>query len=236
MRPIRPTLQAAAITAACWLSACGNGDGDAQAAGDLFPAPPAGAVLALGPGEFLSEPFYVMDTEIDRWVDTIAAFEPEEVLRSWRRKAMTNIVLPRAVGAAIYPEDRLIAKESIMSLRELALASRDLPADGPQLERLHGHGLEIGISAWGTACELEQGVWSDVFEVVGGFQMLRRVSEVPPGGFNAGTQVSIERIEVRYIPMEATMEVIEDARKKLGVTPLNPPGWDGVLPELYVYE
>ena len=30
--------------------------------------------------------------------------------------------------------------------------------------------------------------------------------------------------------------MIDDARPKLGVRPLDPPGWEGILPEYYVYE
>ena len=50
-------------------------------------APPPGAVIQIGPSEFLDEPHYVLDTQIDPWVETIALLEPDETRRSHRRKA-----------------------------------------------------------------------------------------------------------------------------------------------------
>jgi hypothetical protein len=235
MNPVRhaPWMRLALVVPL--LCAC-DGDPEPSGAAAEFPPPPAGAVLALGPSDYIAEPYYVMADEIDRWVETVAIYEPEETSRSWRRKALTNIALPTAVGAAIFPEDRRIAKEKFRALRELVLAERPLPGDGPQIEREHGHGLEIGLATWGIASKLDVGEWSEVFEVVGGFRMVRRVSEDPPDGFGPATPVSIEVLSLRYIPMAETQFVIEDARKKLGVTPLNPPGWDGILPEFYAYE
>jgi hypothetical protein len=199
-------------------------------------AAPPGAVIRIGPSEYLSEPQYILDTQIDAWVETVALLEPEETRRSWRRKALTNISLPIAVAAALLPEERALAREEAGALRELLVSEQPLPDGAPEVHVLEGHGLQLHLPVWGTARSLPVGEWSGIVEIPGGFAILRRVSEDPQEGWKGSSAVTLQILLVHFIPAGEAENLIEDARAKLGVTPLDPPGWDGILPAFYEFE
>ena len=231
MRPLALLLAAA-------LAGCGANDSTdpPPEAPPKPPAGPPGAVLQIGPGDYLTEPVYVYAEEIDRWVDTIALIEPHESRRSWRRKAMTNINLNIAVAGALFPEERAAAREEVAALRELLVADRPLPEGAPPITRVSGNGVDLQLVLWGAAVELPIGEWSDVIEVKGGFAVVRRLSEEPPGGWRGFHEVAIDAVLINFVPPEAFEEIVDDARPKLGVIPLKPEGWEGILPAHYEYE
>lgn len=198
--------------------------------------PPPGAVIQIGPGEYLSEPVYVLDQEIDRWVPTVAMIEPQETRRSHRRKALTNINLNTAIAAALFPEEREAARAEVASLRELLVADRPLPEGAPPITRVSGNGLDLQIVLWGAAIELPIGEWSDLIEVRGGFAVVRRLSEEPPGGWRGYHEVAIDAVLLNFVPPETFDDIVNDARPKLGVVPLEPEGWSGILPAYFEYE
>ncbi len=198
--------------------------------------PPEDAVVQIGPSEYLAEPRFILASEIDRWVETVSLIEPAETRRSWRRKALTNINLPIAVAAAILPEERLAAREEAAQLRELLVAGRPLPSDAPPLQHRTGHCLELGLPLWGSARELAPLEWSSLVEVPGGFAVLRRLSPDPDHPWRGSDPIEVELLLVPYLSPETTEAMIADARPKLGVHALNPPGWDGILPAFYEYE
>jgi len=199
-------------------------------------APPPGAVIQIGPSEFLDEPHYVLDTQIDPWVETIALLEPDETRRSHRRKALTNISLPIAVAGALLPEERALARQQAGALRESLVSGQPLPEGAPPVHHVTGHALQLQLPIWGTARALAVGEWSGVVEFPGGFAVLRRVSEDPEEAWQGSSPVTLELLLVHFIPPEEVVSLIDDARPKLGVTPLNPPDWDGILPRFYEFE
>lgn len=222
-------------TALICLLAASCGPGDPPAEEPALPEPPAGAVVRVGPGETSLEPVYVLDREIDRWVDTVARLEPEETRRSWRRKAL-KICLERAVVAALFPDERAAARAQIGSLREPLVAGRELPDDAPHLERARGHALDLHPFVWGAAVELEAGRWSEVLELPGSFVVVRPLDPSPEGGWKPHHQLRVELLRVPFVRPEEVGPLILDARPELGVTPLNPPGWEDILPAYYEFE
>lgn len=197
---------------------------------------PEDAVVQIGPGEYFAEPVFIRTGEIERWVDTVSRLEPEESLRSWKRKALTNINMPIAIAGALVPEERLAARDLMAELRPLLLAGEPLPEYAPEVEHRTGNAIELELPIWGTAVLLPtEGVWSEVIETRGGFAMVRRAAPSETD-FSPIEPLHVELFLCRYLhPIEAEA-MIEDARPKLGVRSLELKGWEGILPAYYEFE
>lgn len=198
--------------------------------------PPEGAVVQIGPSSYLPEPYYIFDDEIEAWVDTVSLVEPEESPRSWRRKALTNVNLPTTVAAALFPGERALARERAAALRELLLAEQPLPGDAPEPYEIAGHSAQLELALWGTAIRTPVGEWSELVEVPGAFMILRRTTPEPAEGWRGSSSIGAEILAVHFVPPSEVEALIEDSRAKLGVLPLEPPGWDGILPAHYEFE
>ncbi|MDA1264316.1 MAG: hypothetical protein O2816_04470 [Planctomycetota bacterium] len=197
---------------------------------------PADAVVQIGPGEYLAEPVFIHAAEIERWVRTVSLLEPDETERSWRRKALANISLPVAVVRAVFPGESGAAYEEILALREHLVAGRELPEGAAPIEERTGHAFGHHLSVWGTVIDLERGQWSEVLPIAGGFVVARALTEPPPEGFRPDTPITVETLTVRFVPLEELQAITLDARAKLPVRSLDPPGWEGILPAFYEFE
>jgi len=206
------------------------------ACGDEPPAapivPPPGAVLQVGPGEYLAEPGWIYAAEVDRWVDTIAMIQPTETRLSWRRKSLTNIVLPMRELALLYPAELAQSQLEVQVLHAAALASE---LEDEHVERSSGHMLEVGLDRWGVARTLPMGEWSEVFETLAGFCFLRVVEAPPPGEWKGNTKIVIEHVTSYYLPREEIQAAVEDVMSKLKVRAVDP-DWEWILPKFYVYQ
>lgn len=199
------------------------------------PPPPEGAVIRIGPGEYLSEPHWILAQEVDRWIATIALLEPEESRSSWRRKALTNIVLPMRVASAIFPEDRESVRERLERVRARLVAGQG-PGEGLALERFSGDFQDVGLDVWGVAGELSPGEWSEVVETVGGWRLVRLVDAPPREEWNGGTRVTVEVLSMTYLrPEDDPYRLLHDARAQLGLR-VTDPAWEWILPKVYQYE
>jgi len=200
------------------------------------PAPPPGAVLRVGPGKLGGEPGWITEQEVDRWVPTIELIEPRETLDSHRRKALTNIVLPTRVAALLVPADCERTRALVHGAHANLVAGLDPPPEGPQVERVEGGWKELGLDCWGVARETPPGRWSEVFETIAGFGAVRLVEGPAPDQWKPNTRVVIERVAAWFLrPEDGPHALIEDARRQLGVVPLDPE-WEWILPKLYQYE
>jgi len=230
MSHLRTTLTAglalAALGAVATLMAC---DGEPPAAEIVIPP---GAVLQLGPGEFLAEPGWIYAEEVDRWVDTIALVQPTETRISWRRKSLTNLVLPMREVALIYPDERAETQRAVQELHAAALAGE--LADS-HVERATGHILEVGLDRWGVARTLRVGEWSEVFETVAGFSFLRLVEAPLVEEWVPTTKIVIEHVTVYYLEREMLHATVEDIVNQMKVKAVDPE-WEWILPKFYEYK
>jgi len=192
-------------------------------------------VIQIGPGDYLDQPAWILASDVDRWLGYIALLEPDETRPSWRRKALHHIVVPMRVAAAVYPQEREEARIAAQALLERLVAGEPLPPDAPALEEIHGHGKEIGLERWCVASELRDSGWSEVFEIIGGYCILRIVDAPPREEWLADTRISIEHLTLPYLPAEGAKELIEGARRQLGLAVVDPE-WEWILPKHYIYE
>lgn len=224
-RPRVPFLALAAAAAAC------------APEPEPSPAPPPGAVLRIGPGGYLAEPGWILADEVDRWVPAVALVEPEETKPSWRRKALTNIVLPLRIAALLFPDEREEARRLVEEARAILAAGGELDPDGPlRVERVQGSFRQVGLDSWGVAYENPGGDWSEVFETIGGWRTVRTIRAPEPGGWNVRAEVVVEHVTGMFLRREDDPHtLIHDARDKLGVVVVDPE-WEWILPKLYQYD
>ncbi|MEE8467292.1 MAG: hypothetical protein V3T22_02495, partial [Planctomycetota bacterium] len=186
-----------------------------------------------GPGEYLAEPGWIYAEEVDRWVDTIAMIQPTETRLSWRRKSLTNIILPMREVALIFPEKCAQVRRDVQALHVAALAGE--LAD-EHVERTFGHALEVGLDRWGVARTLAVGEWSEVFETLAGFSFLRLVEAPPTEEWEATTKIVIEHVTRYFLPLEEIHAKVEDIMNKLRVHAVDPDSeWEWILPKYYEY-
>lgn len=232
MSPLRSTLTAVSALAACGavlgLTDCG---GEPPAPPSV---PPPGAVLQIGPGEYLAEPGWIYAEEVDRWVDTIAMIQPTETRLSWRRKSLTNIVLPMREVALIFPQECADIQREVQALHLAALAGE--LAD-EHVERTTGHALELGLDRWGVALTLPVGEWSEVFETLAGFSFLRVVEAPPRAEWKANTRIVVEHVTRRCLPPEDINATVVDIMNDLRVHAVDSDSeWEWILPKYYEYK
>lgn len=216
------------------LVACGVAAGLAACGGGGEPPPqapprPPNAVIQVGSG-------YLTAEEIDRWVDTVALVEPTETRPSWRRKALTQIVLPRKVGSLLLGAERDSARAAVQAaFASLALGGTP-PADGPGIERLEGTWKQVGLDYWGMALSLEPGSWSEVFETAAGFATVRLVQAPPREEWRPDTPLVLDHVTQYYLRLEEDpRSLIGDARRQMEVRAIDPE-WEWILPKFLEYE
>lgn len=199
------------------------------------PTPPPGAVIRVGPGGYLAEPGWIHADEIDRWVPTVALVEPIESRPSWRRKALTNIVMPMRVLGLLLPEERAACRARVEAARARLVAGEPPTDEDPAVERTSGNFLEVGLDRFGVAHETPVGEWSELFETIGGYSTVRLVAGPALAEWDVNTEVEIEHLTGYFVrPEDDPVALIEDARRDLGLVPVDPE-WAWILPKYYQY-
>lgn len=189
--------------------------------------PPAGAVIGVGPSWILAE-------EVDRWVDTVALLEPTETRASWRRKALTNLVLPSKIAALLVPEERQQARAAAESAQQALRTQGTLPESFPEpLTTAAGDVTEVGLGRWIMAHGLPLGEWSEVFEEAGTF-LIMRVLEAPDAeDWKPNTAIRIEYVHVPYLrPEDQPALLVDQAREQILIRAVTPE-WEWILPQYY---
>lgn len=176
----------------------------------------------------------VLASEVDEWIETIRMVQPDHTLPSLRRRALTNIVLQRAVGASIDPNGRAVAEEMCRRDLELLQQGGELPLEGPQVQRFHENwnsDVDIGLDRWGKGREVGAGTWT-MFETIGGYTAMRLVSEPP--SWRMDTPVAIEHVTHYYLPTEGMHDILEAAMDE-AVIEIVDPTWERYLPTHYLH-
>jgi hypothetical protein len=202
------------------LGACAQPDGEA-------PVPPEGAVIGVGPT-------WILEQEVDRWLDTVALLEPLDTLPSWRRKALTNLVLPRKIAALLVPAERRLARVQAERAHEALHTRGSLPEGFPEpLESVTGGVYEVGLERWIMARGLPLGEWSEILEEAGTFLLMRVLEAPEEGDWHARTTIHIEYVHVPYLRAEDQPGLlVEQAREQLQIWAVIPE-WEWILPQYY---
>lgn len=189
---------------------------------------PEGTVLAVDDQPILA-------ADVDRFVGAIELIEPQFVLRDHRRKVLSNISIPLAAGAALEPEARQVAFSRAQGLISTLRETGELPPDAPEPRVMTGTFKEVGLIPWAIATEMEPLTFSELHETPGAwtFFKLTATSE-PPGAFVGGSQVTIVRYDVPYLPQDAVRGLLQTAMEGLQVEVIDPE-WEPVIPPLYLY-
>lgn len=221
------------LALAVGLGACGGGDerGPDAAAGAPVPEVqwPPGTVLAVD-----GVPLSIDEVdEASVWVEPI---DRKVVGKQLRRLALTNVALPRLVARMIAGEEevaraRAEAEESLAALRAGTHPGPD--ESGAYGEVATGNFQIHGIAVWGRALSLPRGEWSDVFEDVGRFLVVRWTSR-EDAPVPEATVLEIDVLAFEYLPHESAAGMVErdyDDRELTIVDPL----WREIVPELLQY-
>ena len=190
-------------------------------------APPEGAVIGVGPNWILAE-------EVDRWVDTVALLEPTETRPSWRRKALTNVVLPSKIAALLVPAERQLARDQAERALQGLRAQGALPEDFPEpLKSATGDVYEVGLGRWIMARGLPLGEWSEILEEVGTFLIMRVLEAPDAADWQPNTAIRIEYVHVPYLrPEDQPALLVEQAREQIRIWAVTPE-WEWILPQYY---
>ena len=202
---------------AAGLAGCGQDPPQAQ--------PPQGAVLRIGEE-------WVLGQDVDTWVEGIKLIEPGQTLSSLRRKALINIVIPCAISRQLFEEDRDREKAEIQRISGALERGDPLePEVLSQFMQVKGHALEIGLDRWIVAMKTPLGEWSEPFEGLGSFSLVRRLDGPAPADWNALTRVTVEYLTQHYIyPSDDPEALITSARKAMDIVVVDP-AWEWVSPK-----
>ncbi len=179
----------------------------------------------------------VTGAEIDRYVDMVHKIEPHLVKRDHRRKALSNVVLPIAVGRALVPEaDRFAAFEEAERLATAAKETGQVPEGGAEVQYLTGTWKEVGMTIWNEAQSTEPGSFTGVIETPGAwsFAHILAVNVEPGEAFGPLTEVTVQRYDVYYYDREGMRDLIQDGLDQLPIEVIDPE-WEAVIPPLYLY-
>jgi hypothetical protein len=190
---------------------------------------PEGTVLAV-------DDLPISADEVDAasaWIERIDRKASPDQLR---RLALTNIVLRNKVAQLLAPEARNKALEdartALKQLREGNWIGPPGP-DGLYGERRSGDFRIIGIPAWATGMDLEEGEWSEPVETTGQFLLVRRL-ELRSAPVPLAIELELDVLAFPYLdPLEAEGQV-EAAHDRYRLTIVDP-AWRVIVPELLQY-
>jgi hypothetical protein len=176
----------------------------------------------------------VSESEIDFAMLAVHLIGPGYTDRHKRRLALTNVVLPRAVGRLIAGDRLQAAREQIEDLHAKAstggLIGPPKPG-GAYGEILEGPWTSLGMLTWARALELPPGEWSEVIEEIGHF-LIFRVLERRDGPVPAATQFKLDVLRAHY--MDPDPMGIERRYDSTRLTIVDPE-WLEIFPEHYLY-
>ncbi|HIF39480.1 MAG TPA: hypothetical protein EYQ74_00095 [Planctomycetes bacterium] len=195
--------------------------------GSEAPAPPKGAVIGVGPS-------WILDKEVDRWVDTVALLEPSETRPSWRRKALTNLVLPSKLAALLVPAERQLALGRAEHALQALRTTGTLPDEFQEpLESAMGDVNEVGLGRWIMARGLPLGEWSEILEEAGTFLIMRVLEAPDAADWQPNTAIRIEYVHIPYLrPEDQPALLVEQAREQIRIWAVTPE-WEWILPQYY---
>jgi hypothetical protein len=177
-------------------------------------------------------------SQVMAWVPTIAQIHRQKSEGDHIRQALTNLVLHNAIAAQVYPAGRDRAREQAQTWLETLESGEELPAEGPQVERMHGawneRGVDIGLDRWGTARTLDKGEWT-MIETLGGFTVMRVVGKPTLEQWHPSVPVTIEQITDYYLEPETVKDEIDgllDGGLKIRVVDKD---WENYLPVHYLH-
>jgi hypothetical protein len=185
---------------------------------------PAGTVLAVDGVPIGAE-------EVRAAAAWIARVEPQYTDEHCERLALSNLVLPRAALRAQRPEARA---EALQRAREIRAALRRASISEGGLERVRGNWAELGFDLWGFARELAPGEWSEPFERVGRFVVVRLLERDDAESAPSREELSIELSDVPYVREGTTLQDVDAmiAKSRLSVVD---PRWEDRVPESWKY-
>ncbi len=192
---------------------------------------PTGTVLVVGKTPITAE-------EVDEYTPTMTLLEPQSSEKQLRRLALTQVVLPRALGRDLAdPTERDRARKSALNaLAELRSGKWvGPPAPGTSGGTLlEGNFDEIGITRFKHAIELEQDQWSEPFEELGCFTIIKRLGR-KDGAVPLATEFKLEVVSFLYLPLETGSKQVQEAYDKQHLEILDPE-WRAIVPELLQYK
>ncbi|MCC6405982.1 MAG: hypothetical protein IT453_02365 [Planctomycetes bacterium] len=219
---MRPWLVLAALVPL----ACGPSDSSAPSS-----RWPAGTALVVG------DQIPIRADEVDPYLPAVALIEPRYVEKQLVRLALTNIVLPRAVGRVL--AGPAACERAERAAREARVAIDDGSWTGPAApgssggSSIAGSFSEIGLVRWAHAFELQPGEWSPVFEEVGAFSIIRCVRR-NDGRLPIQTEFELEVISFFYLPEDKGLVMVEEGYDRVKLDILDPE-WRTIVPELLQY-
>ena len=200
--------------------------GDSGDTADAHAAAPAtaGAVLAV-------DGIPVFPEDVDRIADALADLFPEYVERHRRRLALTNVVLART---ALHAKNVEAREEARMSAEAAAEALRQGQAPGREPQSDSGHWKKLGLELWSRLRVQEEGSWSEPFEDLGRFLIVKRTKREQVAEEAEGEVYSMEILEFPYLESGKVTTGVEAAIDGSLLEILDP-DWAELVPEEWKY-
>ena len=178
--------------------------------------------------------------EVDFWLDHYRLIEPAKSDHHLRRLIITNFALQREVGAILagaedQNSDRQLAKREAMQVKEILSNGRELPPDILPATRFHNNwDSEVGIDGWAIGRQTPEGEWSEPFEGIGSFRIVKRVASPDPAGWVGNTEATFEIHTFYYLPIQEIKPSIEAALRQVDIRVVDPE-WERYLPVHYLH-
>lgn len=174
------------------------------------PAPAGGTVHAAADGAVLMvEDVPILPDEVDRVAAAIGELHPEYVQRQRRRLALTNVCLPRAAARALHPAERERAQAEALAAAA-ALAAGEPPPRPPEATQGNWHGL--GLAVWIRLRATPVGRWSEPFEDVGRFVLVRPLAEPSPVARVGQERYELEILSFPYLAPTLVDRAVDECR------------------------
>ena len=191
---------------------------------------PDGAAFALGG-------IPVMKADIDEYVPLMKLIDPHLVKASLRRLAVANVLLPIAAGRALDPLAREDAFQRAQAVHATVRETGTFPDDAPAANLLSGSCLDIGLIPFNAARSMEPGTYSGLYETPGSWMFFKLIATNLEEGepFTPETQVTIQRYDTFYLPMEDGADLLQSGIDTLPLEIVDPE-WEHIIPPVVLYQ
>ncbi len=178
----------------------------------------------------------IKKADIDAYLPLMRLIDPHLVDASLRRAAMANLVLPIAAGQALDPASREEAFQKAQAIHTSVRETGVFPPDAPPANLLTGSCKDVGLIPFNAAMSMEPGTYSGLLEAPGSWVFFKLIATNQEEGmpFEAETQITIQRYDVFYLPMEAGADLLQAGIDTLPLEIVDPE-WEHIIPPVLLY-
>lgn len=191
---------------------------------------PEGAAFAIG-----GVP--VMKAELEDLVPLMKLIDPHLVDSSLMRMALANIVLPVKSAHALDPAAREEAFQRAQRIHANVRETGTFPPDAPESNLLTGTWGQVGLVPFNAAMSMQPGEYSSLLEAPASWVFFKLLATNLEEGasFDGRTQITIQRYDIPFLPLEASPQWIQEGIDTLPIEIVDPE-WEHIIPPAVLYK